>query len=208
MSSNEEKLIADANFKGLPKPVITPPVVLPPSPLDLVPAQKSAVQNPPVAGTPVKVRIRESVEEEKDLKSGQAPLNTRLTAACIDVVVGISLTIGINLIVPTVLDGLAWIPASIYWVTRDSLPFLGGQSVGKKAMKIKVSKLDGKSIVGNWQAALVRNGVLLLPGFVLVELYLLLTRDDGADRGKRLGDEWAKTQVLMHQPLPPADETP
>jgi hypothetical protein len=43
-----------------------------------------------------------------------------------------------------------------YFVTRDSLPFLGGQSVGKKAMKLTVVTLDDKSLSGNWEPAVIR----------------------------------------------------
>jgi uncharacterized RDD family membrane protein YckC len=91
-------------------------------------------------------------------------------------------------------------------VTRDSLPFLGGQSVGKKAMKLQVVTLEDKPITGNWEAALIRNGVLLIPFFGLIEIYVLLTREDKPERGRRLGDEWAKTKVIIAvEPPKPTD---
>jgi hypothetical protein len=38
-----------------------------------------------------------------------------------------------------------------------------------------------------------------------VELFVLLSRDSGADRGKRLGDEWAKTKVVVAEKPPEGD---
>jgi uncharacterized RDD family membrane protein YckC len=87
-------------------------------------------------------------------------------------------------------------------ITRDSRPFPGGQSVGKKAMKLKVVSIDEQSLTGNWQKAAIRNAVLIIPFFPLVELLILLTREDKPDRGRRLGDEWAKTQMIVAPELP------
>jgi len=82
-------------------------------------------------------------------------------------------------------------------VTRDGLPFLGGQSVGKKAMKLKAVTLDDRSLAGNWEPALIRGAVLAIPLFALVELFILLSREEKPERGRRLGDEWAKTKVIV-----------
>ena len=87
-------------------------------------------------------------------------------------------------------------------ITRDSLPFLGGQSVGKKAIKIKVVTMDGQSLAGNWEKSAIRNAALSIPFFPLVELLILLTREEKPDRGRRLGDEWAKTRVMLAPDLP------
>ena len=92
---------------------------------------------------------------------------------------------------------IAWLTGAAYLVTRDSLPFLGGQSIGKKAVKIQAVTLEGTSLVGNWNSAIARNLVLIIPLFVLVELFVLLTREDKPERGRRLGDEWAKTKVIL-----------
>jgi hypothetical protein len=72
-------------------------------------------------------------------------------------------------------------------------------------MKIQTVTLDGKSLVGNWEAALIRNGVLIIPLFPLVELFILLTREDKPERGRRLGDEWAKTKVIIEEKPEPVD---
>jgi uncharacterized RDD family membrane protein YckC len=118
-------------------------------------------------------------------------------AVVIDLLVGLGVTIGCIWLLPGLLEWIGQLVGLAYFVTRDSLPFLNGQSVGKKAMKLKVTTLEGDSLTGNWKAALIRNGILLIPFFALVELYLLLIRENGADRGRRLGDEWAKTRVIL-----------
>ena len=94
-----------------------------------------------------------------------------------------------------------------FLLLRDSLPFLKGQSPGKTAMKIKVVTTKGDSLVGNLQPALIRNGVLLIPIFGLVELIVLLTREDKPDQGVRLGDEWAGTRVVRADPPEGEDES-
>jgi hypothetical protein len=40
----------------------------------------------------------------------------------------------------------------------------------------------------------------------LVELFVLLTREDKPERGRRLGDEWAKTKVIVEIKPQVADE--
>ncbi len=74
-------------------------------------------------------------------------------------------------------------------------------------MKLTVSTLDGQSLAENWQVALIRNGILLIPLVALLELYILLNRENGVTRGRRLGDEWAKTRVLVEEkPMPPEED--
>ena len=136
-----------------------------------------------------------------------APFNARASAAIIDVIVASGLMMAVVWILPFLAGKLGWLLAMAYLVARDTLPFLGGQSVGKKAMKLKAVTLDDQSLVRNWQAALVRNGVLAIPLFAFVELFVLLTREDKPERGRRLGDEWAKTKVVR-APSPAAAEAP
>ena len=64
-------------------------------------------------------------------------------------------------------------------------------------MKLNVTTQEGVSLVRNWKVSLIRNGVLLIPFFALLEVYILLSREGGVDRGLRLGDEWAKTRVSI-----------
>lgn len=79
-----------------------------------------------------------------------------------------------------------------YFITRDALPFLDGQSVGKKAMKIRAVTEDGQPLTNNWGPVIIRNIVLAIPFFPLIELIVMLTNE----RKQRLGDQWAKTRVV------------
>ena len=81
-----------------------------------------------------------------------------------------------------------------YFLTKDCLPFLNGQSIGKKALKIKAVTEDGQSLSGNWGAGIVRNVVMYIPFFGLVELIMLIVNKDKGMQ--RLGDQWAKTKVI------------
>lgn len=154
------------------------------------------------------MKFRNSGDDEDAPLRGAVPFNTRLTAAAIDLVVGAGLFLGCIWILPFFAYKIGYLAYIGYMGARDSLPFLGGQSVGKKAMKIKVVTLEGKSLVGNWEAALIRNGVLAIPFFGLIELFILLTREEKPERGRRLGDEWAKTKVIFEEkPVTPEDDS-
>jgi phospho-N-acetylmuramoyl-pentapeptide-transferase len=71
-------------------------------------------------------------------------------------------------ILPGFAEGLAWLVGAAYLVMRDSLAFLGGQSIGKKAMDIRLVTLEDQSLVGDWKSAWIRNGVLFIPFFALI----------------------------------------
>ncbi|MGA0558024.1 RDD family protein [Larkinella sp. VNQ87] len=83
-----------------------------------------------------------------------------------------------------------------YHLTKDALPevsgFLGGQSIGKKLMKIKVIREDtGQGILGDYGTAIVRQVSLMIPIFGIVDALMVL-----GDERKRFGDKWAKTIVV------------
>ncbi|MCY7328788.1 MAG: RDD family protein [Saprospiraceae bacterium] len=83
--------------------------------------------------------------------------------------------------------------AIAYMLTRDGLPFLDGQSIGKKAMNIRAVTEDGLPLTNNWGPAIIRNILLLIPFLgALIELIVMLTND----KKQRLGDQWAKTRVV------------
>jgi len=87
---------------------------------------------------------------------------------------------------------VGWIAGFAYFITRDSLPFLDGQSIGKKAMKIRAVTEDGAPLTNNYGPCIIRNIVLMIPFFPLIELIVLLTNE----KKQRLGDQWAKTKVI------------
>jgi uncharacterized RDD family membrane protein YckC len=181
----------------IPPPVLSQPPPPPPSPLEGLPP--SPPQTIPADMAGVKVNLRIADPGEKTTETEFVTFNTRMVASMIDLVVAIGLVIGLIWILPGFAFKFAYLTGVAYLISRDSLPFLGGQGVGKKAMDIKVVTMDGKSLVGNWKAALIRNGVLVIPLFALVELYILLTREDTPARGRRLGDEWAKTKLIVEK---------
>ena len=83
-----------------------------------------------------------------------------------------------------------------YFLTKDALPevggFLGGQSIGKKIMNIKVIREDtGQGILGDYGTAIVRQISLIIPLFNIVDALMVL-----GDEKKRFGDKWAKTIVV------------
>ena len=91
-----------------------------------------------------------------------------------------------------------------YLLTRDALPFLDGQSLGKKLMKLRAVTLDGKSLSGNWQASIVRNISVAVGPLALVEAFILWQKSDKNQPLIRLGDEWAKTKVIVAAESTPA----
>ncbi len=107
----------------------------------------------------------------------------RIIAYLIDIAVVVGLSM-----VPRI----GWMVGLAYMATRDALPFLEGQSIGKKAMKLRAVTMEGAPLTNNWNAGLVRNIVLLIPFFPLVELIVFFTNPDRL----RLGDQWAKTRVI------------
>lgn len=160
----------------------------PPAPPTDAPPQNSQAQpSPPGEPNPVAPGL-----------GGKAPLGPRIGGALIDALVAFALSFVVSMVIP--FDGggmLSWAVAAAYWVTRDSLPFLEGQSLGKKVAKLKVVKETGGDLVNDWQNALLRNVLLIIPFGGLVELIVLLVRQGKPDAGKRLGDDWAKTKVVV-----------
>lgn len=209
---HESDQTAGSNPESSAKHVIPPPDISKRPPPPVSPLENLSKPSPPPslpAGDPsARVKLRkpgDPVDETESAVAGPqlAPFNPRVVAALIDLGVGLGVAIALSWLLPDFAARLAQFVGMVYFVTRDSLLFLGGQGIGKKAMNLKVSMLDEKSLIGNWQAALIRNGILLIPLFALLELYILLSRENGVNRGRRLGDEWAKTRVLVEEtPVP------
>jgi uncharacterized RDD family membrane protein YckC len=201
----------DAPTEKSDKPVIPPPDLPKPS---IAPPAEAPRQTPPVSsGTgdgqpPVNVKIRptEAADEASRVAGGHVPFNTRLAAGVIDVVVASGLQLAAVWILPHFAEGIAWLVGAGYLVARDSLPFLKGQSVGKMAMKLKAVGEDGQPLTGHWEAALLRNAPLIIPFFALIEIFVLLSREEKPGQGRRLGDEWARTKVIF-APDPEREET-
>ncbi|MCR4402705.1 MAG: RDD family protein [Firmicutes bacterium] len=139
----------------------------------------------------------------------KADLGKRFLAALIDGVIS-----GVLSMVIPVLGGLL---GAAYTLTKDALVFQltkdtqwKNKSIGKKLMGLQVANLAGGDVdvsmsvkrnvtlaVGPLFAALPPLGFLLAPliGGILgfIEVVLVLTDADG----RRLGDRWANTQVVL-----------
>jgi uncharacterized RDD family membrane protein YckC len=98
--------------------------------------------------------------------------------------------------VPAFIPIVGWLWAILYYFTKDALPFLGGQSIGKKVLGIRVVSAEtGKPIKGSYAAAITRQLSLTIPFFGFVDACMVLS----ADR-RRFGDKWAKTVVIKNTP--------
>lgn len=131
----------------------------------------------------------EILDQPSSTSFNSLPLATegnRILAYLIDVVIAIALAF-----IPII----GWLASALYFITRDGLPFLDGQSVGKKVMNIRAVTNEGAPLTNNWGPALIRNVVLLIPLFPLVELIILMTNPNK----QRLGDQWANTKVVALQ---------
>jgi len=199
--SSDSDEVMDQEPEAPKQPGIRPPDL----PVIPKPDLESRPGAPPVTGIPVRVRETQAEQDEEPEAGGLAPFNNRITAAAIDGVLAFGLMLACFWILPGFAGRLGWLVAAAYWISRDSLAFSGGRSVGKMAMKLQVTTLDGQSLVGNWRLALIRNAPLVIPFFALIELYVLLKREETPSCGRRLGDEWARTKVIV-APEPDEDE--
>lgn len=192
----------------LPKPSIRPPdlpkVVVPPMP-PVIDEPAAAAEVPPPGDARVKLKVAKGVGPPVETEEGMAPFNPRFLAALIDALMAAGVGFTLVFVLPGFLDWLGWVAGGAYLVLRDSLPVLGGRGIGKMAMNLRAVTLDGAPLVRRWQVALIRNGPLLIPPFFLVEIIVLLQREEQPGRRRRLGDEWAKTQVLV-VPVPVEEE--
>tara|TARA_Y100001970_G_C14256653_1_gene875985 strand:+ start:6810 stop:7190 length:381 start_codon:yes stop_codon:yes gene_type:complete len=110
-----------------------------------------------------------------------APILSRWIAAMID-----------GFIAGLIAATMVGIPvAIIYHIFRDSFPYTNYQSIGKKAMGIKLISLNKgqqMTIVG-----LKRHVHTILPLFAIIDGIILLSSPDS----RRLGDKWAETIVVV-----------
>jgi uncharacterized RDD family membrane protein YckC len=83
----------------------------------------------------------------------------------------------------------------VYALVRDALPFLGGQSIGKKAMGIRAMKEASRQpITGDYGASIIRQISLLIPLFGVIDALMVFS-----SKRQRFGDRWARTIVVLEQ---------
>ncbi|MBR8538271.1 RDD family protein [Carboxylicivirga sediminis] len=86
---------------------------------------------------------------------------------------------------------IGWLFGLIYFLFKDSLPLLNGQSFGRRLFKIKViNKADGTGLMKSPDKALIRQIIFLVPVLNLLELYRFFTKSE------RFGDTWTDTTVV------------
>ena len=84
------------------------------------------------------------------------------------------------------------VAAIAYGLIKDALPFLNGQSIGKRAMGIRAVRVtDGSPITNDYATALVRQISLYIPIFDIVDMLMVFSSDH-----RRFGDRWAGTIVV------------
>lgn len=114
-----------------------------------------------------------------------APLAERFIAALIDFVIVCGLCM---------FPRIGWMFGLIYHLTRDALPFLGGQSFGKKLMHLKVvAQPNNSPLTASPEKSVIRGIVFLIPGLNLIDIVYLYTK------GQRLADKWAETEVIVYR---------
>lgn len=129
----------------------------------------------------------------------QATIGQRVIAYLIDSVIAMVAATVISSTVGQASTGLGFLLSFVgiaYILLRDCLPFLDGQSLGKKMIGLRAVTTDGQSLSGNWQPGLIRNAILVIPVMALVELIILFTKQDAPEGLLRLGDQWAGTKVI------------
>lgn len=164
-----------------PRPTPPPPDLAPPPPAPPVP------NLPPVAAASEPAEKREAEDPAPEV-GGDASFEARVVAGIIDLFMAGFIAAAVG----ALFEPLGSLCALAYLLTRDALPFLEGQSIGKKLMKLRAAGPEGKPLTGNWQASIVRN----IPLVILVDVVVLYLRKDRDGPLLRLGDEWAKTRVV------------
>ena len=114
----------------------------------------------------------------------QAPLMERMLAAIIDLIIA-----GGFCFFPRI----GWIIGLLYHLTRDSLPFLNGQSFGKYLMRLQVITVpQQESLVNKPDKSFIRGVVMLIPILNIIDVWYLFAK------GYRLADKWAETAVVPY----------
>lgn len=99
----------------------------------------------------------------------------------------------VMLVVSALLQTPGVVLAVIYLLSRDGIPFLDGQSIGKKVLDLQAVDYKGDPLTNNWRPVVLRNVFLLVfPFFPTIELLVLLSHTDG----RRIGDQIANTRVV------------
>lgn len=186
-----------------PKPDIPKPNIPKPS----IPAPNLTRRDsaPPVSAVetgamePRAQKAEELTEEEEAAPVAESILHKRIIGGIIDYAISLGIYFLAAMILPDFLGKVAWALQIGYMLTRDALPFLKGQSLGKKAMSLRAVTSDGEPLTNNWQASIIRNIPFAIPILPIVEVIILYTRENDPKTGLRLGDDFANTKVVVSE---------
>jgi uncharacterized RDD family membrane protein YckC len=100
---------------------------------------------------------------------------------------------GISLIL-CFIPKVGWMFGLIYFLGKDAMPALKGQSIGKKVFNIRIlDKSTNEPLYLHPRSSIIRGLILLIPVVNIIDIYLLLTK------GYRLADKWTETYVLKEE---------
>ncbi len=91
----------------------------------------------------------------------------RLIAAVIDLIIA-------GLLSAVLFHPIAWAVSTGYILTRDALPFLNGQSIGKRVYNLRVIKEGAGPITDDYGSSVIRNLTLVLPLVPLLNCWFCL----------------------------------
>lgn len=146
--------------------------------------------------SPARPTVRDTDEVAAASEYSETLLPQRLLAGAIDGAVALSLVWVLGLVLPDFLNRFPYGIFFAYLLFKDSLPFLGGQSIGKKVTKIQAVTLEGTPLTKDIAKGLLRNVFTAIPVLAVVELFVLNSRENSPNKGSRLGDDFAKTKVI------------
>ena len=184
---------------NIPKPNIPKPSIPAPN-LDRanVAPPVSAVETGAMEAPAPKAKTEVALEEDfAPVEYSETLLPQRILAGVVDCLIAIALISVAQAVLP---DFLGTALAMAYLLFKDSLPFLGGQSIGKKITKIQAVTEGGEPLTGNnLTKGLIRNVFAAVFPLALVEIFILNSREKAPNAGQRLGDGFAQTKVIAIQ---------
>ena len=130
----------------------------------------------------------EELPDNHKIEQTEASLGDRFLGGIIDWLVILAISYLLNNLGWT----LSYIVSAAYLLVRDALPFLDGQSIGKKVMKTRsVYEDSGAPITNDYQTSFMRNILLFIPIVGLIDALFIFSGER-----KRLGDKMGKTIVV------------
>ncbi len=110
------------------------------------------------------------------------PLQKRLFAFLVDAVI-----VAVLVFIPKV----GWIFGLIYFLGKDAMPSLKGQSVGKKLFNIRILTTGtNEPLYLHPEKSVTRGLILLIPVVNVIDILRLMVK------GERLADKWTETHVV------------